>query len=127
MGGFHIVLCLLKTIYRHLFDSGIAELFVEDRVGSVGSVRSAMKGSDVKFGIRYWKILLETILRTKMDFIMENIAEFSELPLFNNQKIANLCNEGACPEKVESIMNDTDILPALDGNMAKWMDSLKYD
>ena len=58
---------------------------------------------------------------------MENVAEFSELPLFKNRKIANLCNEGACPEKVESIKNDTNILPALDGNMAKWMDSLKYD
>ena len=55
---------------------------------------------------------------------MENVAEFSELPLFNNLKIANLCNEGVCPEKVESIINDVDILPTLDGNMAKWMDSL---
>ena len=55
---------------------------------------------------------------------MENVAEFSELSLFNNLKIANLCNEGVCPEKVESIINDVDILPTLDGNMAKWMDSL---
>ena len=50
---------------------------------------------------------------------MENVAEFSELPLFNNLKIANLCNEGVSPERVESIINDVDILPALDGNMAK--------
>ena len=55
---------------------------------------------------------------------MENVAEFSELPLFNNLKIANLCNKGLCPEKVESIINDVDILPTLDGNMAKQMDSL---
>ena len=55
---------------------------------------------------------------------MENVADFSELPLFNNLKIANLCNEVVCPEKVESIMNDVDILPTLDGNMVKWMDSL---
>ena len=55
---------------------------------------------------------------------MENVAEFSELPLFNNLNIANLCNEGACPEKVESIINDVDILSTLDVNMAKWMDSL---
>ena len=55
---------------------------------------------------------------------MENVAEFSELPLFNNLKIANLCNESACPEKVESIINDVDILSTLDVNMANWMDSL---
>ena len=53
---------------------------------------------------------------------MENVAEFSELPLFNNLKIAKLYNEDL--EQVESIMNDVDILPTLDGNMAKRMDSL---
>ena len=53
---------------------------------------------------------------------MENVAEFSELPLFNNLKIAKFCNEDL--EQVESIMNDVDILPTLDGNMAKRMDSL---
>ena len=121
MGGFRIVLCLLKTIYRRFYDSGIVEL-LEAGVGSDGSIRSAMKGSDVKFGIRCYKILFEAILRTKTEFIMENVAEFSELPLFNNLKITNLCNEGVCPEKVESIIN-VDILLTLDDNMTKWMDS----
>ena len=55
---------------------------------------------------------------------MENVAEYSELPLFNNLKIANLCNEGACSENVESIINDVDVQLTLDGNMAKRMDSL---
>ena len=104
MGGFHIVLCLLKTIYSRFYDSGIAKLLVEAGFGSEGSIRSAMTGSDVKFEIRCYKILFEAILRTRIEFIMENVAEFSELPLFNNLKIANLCNEGVCPEKVESIM-----------------------
>ena len=38
-----------------------------------------MKGSDVKFGIGCYKIIFEAILRTKIEFIMENVAEFSEL------------------------------------------------
>ena len=54
---------------------------------------------------------------------MENVADFSELPLFNNLKIANLCNEGVWPGKVGSIINDVDILPTLDGNMTFF----KYD
>ena len=83
-----------------------------------------MEDSHARFGIRCYKILFEVIRRTKIEFIMENVAEFSELPLFNNLKIANLCNKGLCPEKVESIINDVDILPTLDGNMAKQMDSL---
>ena len=59
---------------------------------------------------------------SNIEFIMENVAEFSELPLFNNLKIAKLCNEDL--EQVESIKNDVDILPTLDDNMAKQMDSL---
>ena len=110
--------------YSRFYDSGIVELLVEAGVGSEGSIRSAMKGSDVKFGIRCYKILFQAILRTKIEFITENVAEFSELPLFNNLKITNLCKEGVCPEKVESIINDVDILPTLDGNITKWMDLL---
>ena len=124
IGGFHIVLCLLKTINSRFYNSGIVELLVEAGVGSEGIIRSVMKGSDVKFGIRCYKILFEAILRTKIEFIMENVVEFSELPLLNNLKIANLCNEVVCPEKVESIINDVDIVPTLDGDMSKWMDSL---
>ena len=105
--------------YSCFYDSGIVELLVEAGVGSEGSVRSAMKGLDVKFGIRCYKILFEAILQTKIEFIIENVAEFSELPLFNNLKIANLCREGVCPEKVESMINDVDILPTLDGNITK--------
>ena len=101
MGGFYVVLCLLKTIYSRFYNSGIVELLVEAGVGSDGSIRSAMKSLDVKFGIRCYKILFEAILRTKIEFITENAGEFSDLPLFNNLKIANLCNEGVCPEKVE--------------------------
>ena len=101
MGGFYVVFCLLKTIYSRFYNSGIVELLVETGVGSDGSIRSAMKSSDVKFGIRCYKILFEAILRTKIEFITENAGEFSDLPLFNNLKIANLCNEGVCPEKVE--------------------------
>ena len=108
----------LKTIYSRFYDSGRVELLVEAGVGSEGSIRSAMKDSDVKFGTRHYKILFKAILRPKIEFIIENVVEFSELPLFNNPKIANLCNQGVHPEKVESIIN-VDILPTLDGKMAK--------
>ena len=112
-----------KTICSRFYDSGRVELLVEAGVGSEGSIRSAMKDSDIKFGTRRYKILFKAILRPKIEFIMENVVEFSELPLSNNPKITNLCNQGVNPEKVESIIN-VDILPTLGGKMAKWMDSL---
>ena len=59
MGGFHVTLCLLRTIYSHFKDSRIIELLVEAGVGTEGTIRSAIRGGDVKQGIRYYKILYE--------------------------------------------------------------------
>ena len=99
-------------------------MLVETAVGFKGSIRLRMKGLDIRIGIMCGKILFETNLQTKKEFIMEDSVEFSEFPLFNNLKISSLRNKGACPEKVESVMNDGDILPTLYCDMAKGMDSL---
>ena len=55
MGGFHILLCLLKAIYSHFYDSEIVELPPEAGVGSEGSIRLAMKGS----GCEVWNRVLQ--------------------------------------------------------------------
>ena len=47
MGEFHVALCLLRTIYSHFKDSGI----IEAAVGTEGTIRSALRGRDVKLGI----------------------------------------------------------------------------
>ena len=46
-GGFHMVLCFLKTICSHFYDSWIVKLLAETEVSFEDSIRSAMKGSDV--------------------------------------------------------------------------------
>ena len=51
MGEFHVILCLLRTIYSRFKDSGIIELLVEAAVGTEGTIRSALRGRDVKLGI----------------------------------------------------------------------------
>ena len=67
LGGFHVILCLLRTIYSRVKDFGIIKLLVEaaDRIvpfGTEGTIRSALRGGDVKLGIRYYKILGEAFL-----------------------------------------------------------------
>ena len=51
IGEFHVILCLLRTIYSRFKDSGIIELLVEAAVGTEGIIRSALRGRDVKLGI----------------------------------------------------------------------------
>lgn len=48
---------------------------------------------------------------------MENVADFSELPLFNNRKIVNQRNNGVCPEKVESIVKRSSIRSSIGSNI----------
>ena len=83
IGDFYIIMYLLKTICSRFYDYGIVELLAEAGVGSKGSIRSVMKDSDNKFSIRYYKILFEAMHRTKIEFIMENVADFSKLSLFS--------------------------------------------
>ena len=69
MGGFHIILYILRTIYSRFKGSGIVELLAEAGVGGEGTIKAGMSGSNVKQGIRYYKLLFEALLRTKRDFI----------------------------------------------------------
>ena len=88
MGGFHVILCLLRTIHSRFKDSGIIELLVEAAVGTEGTIRYAPRGGDVKLGIRYYKILYEAFLRSKIQFLETYTQESVE---FENW-INTLCN-----------------------------------
>ena len=69
MGGFHVIFCLLRIIYSRSKDSSIIELLVEAAAGTEGTTRSVLGGGDVKLSIRYYKILSEAFLRSKIQFL----------------------------------------------------------
>ena len=90
MGGFHVVMCIMKTILSRFKDCGMIQLLAEVGIGSEGTIRAAMNGNDVKEGIRYSKILYEAFLRTKIEKLMkenENIDEEKSL----NELICKVC------------------------------------
>ena len=43
IGGFHVIICLMRAIYIRFKDCGIIELLVEAGVGTGGTMRAAMK------------------------------------------------------------------------------------
>ena len=67
MGGFHIILCLMRCIYSRFKGFGFPELLSEVGLGGSGTIEKALKGGDVKEGIRYYKFLFEAVYRIKLD------------------------------------------------------------
>ena len=69
MGGFHIIMCMLKITFSRFKDSGIIKLFVQSGISGEGTIKHALKGGDVKFGIHLHKLMFEAIIRTKIIFL----------------------------------------------------------
>ena len=123
MGGFYVILCLLRTIYSRLKDSGITELLVEAGVGTEVTIQSVIRGGDVKPGIRYYKILYEAFTRSKLNFLENSTCEKSDE--FKN-KICNLCNNinhNTSQIVLENHFDETSI-PTFPGDMSNWIQSL---
>ncbi len=74
MGGFHIIMCLMKSIYGRFKGSGLVELLSEAGVGAEGTIKAGLSGSNVKQGIRYYKLLFEALLRTKVDYLKRSVS-----------------------------------------------------
>ena len=86
---FHVILCLLRTIYSRFKDSGIIEILIEAGVGTEGMILSAIREGDAKQGIHYYKILFKPFPRSKINFLENSTYEES---YESENKICNLCN-----------------------------------
>ena len=60
---------LFCFIYSPFKDSGIIELLVEAGVGTESTPRFAIQGGAVRQGIRYYKILYEAFIISKINFL----------------------------------------------------------
>ena len=119
----YVILCLLRTIYSRLKDSGIIELLVEAGVGTEVTIRSAIRGGDIKPGIRYYKILYEAFARSKINFLENSTCEKSDE--FKN-KICNSCNNINHDNSqivLENHFSEASI-PTFPGDMSNWIQSL---
>ena len=114
MGGFHVQMCLMKSIYSRFKDCGLVRLLSECGIGSEGTIRSAMNGGDVKAGIRYYKILYEAFMRLKI--------KSQEQPI-NDEGVACSIFADLVPKNIEKMIDQLKSLTNLPGEMAKWIDS----
>ena len=66
MGGLHIIVHMLKTIFSRFKDSGIIKLF---GISGEGTIKHVLKGRDIKFDIHLHKLMFEAIIRTKIIYL----------------------------------------------------------
>ena len=121
MGGFHIVMCMLKTINSLFKNFGFVQLLNSAGLGGMGTIKKCLQGGDVKEGIESYKKLFEALLRTKIEYMM-NEGSFSindEL----KQELNELIN-GINVEKVKTVQKLVNLgqFPEAQGDMGKMMD-----
>ena len=61
MGGFHVLMCMLKTIYSRFKECGFVKLLAEVVIGGEGTIKEALNGGDVKGGVRLYKLLFASV------------------------------------------------------------------
>ena len=70
-------------------------LLVEAAVGTEGTIRSALRGGDIKLGIRYYNILFEAFLRSKTQFLETSTQESFEFKNWINTLCSNINYENS--------------------------------
>ena len=122
MGGFRVILCLLRTIYSCFTDSGIIELLAESAAGTEGTIRSALQGGDIKLGIPYYRILYESFLRSKIQFLETSTQESVQFKNWINT-LCNNINYQNCRILLEKHLDEISI-PTVPSDMSKLVQSL---
>ena len=92
-------------------------------VGSEGSIRAAIKRGDVKDGIRYYKILYEAFLRSKIEYIANKEVDILKDESFE-EAIPKACTKLTPGNNKELLAHPSmKSLDDLEGTMSKWIES----
>ena len=70
MGGFHISMCMLHTIYIFLKRCGMLQLLSSADLGGLGTVKKALSSGDVKEGINLIKSCMRHFYIQKLNVLM---------------------------------------------------------
>ena len=76
MGGFHIVMCMLHTIYSLFKRRDLVQLLSLAGLGGLGTVKKTSTGGYVKEGINLYKKLYEALSQTKTKYI--DVSKYDE-------------------------------------------------
>ena len=120
MGGFHIIImCTLKTIFSRSKDSGIIKLFAYSGITGEGTIKHALKGGDVKFGIHLHKLMFQAIVRTKIIYLEISVLFSIDENAFNN--IIHL-QKDISKENFQNVCESLQALPKLASGLSCYLE-----
>ena len=121
MGGFHIGICMLRTIYEQFNKCGIIKLLSSAGLGGKGTIKRNFKGGDIKEGILQHIKLFEALLRHKVAYIQNQCPDESEDAVFTSllDKLQTIITYETADPVIHYCRHKT--LPTLNGAMAAFM------
>ena len=81
MGGFHITICMLRTIYCIYSKIGFIQILGKAGLEGIGSLKRTLKSGDVNEAIRLHKTLIEALVRTKIEYFNIKLSDGNSLKL----------------------------------------------
>ena len=116
MGGFHIALCMIRTIYSRFKHAGIVEHLSSAGLTGKGTIKKALKGGDTKEAICLYKLLFEAFLRSKVEHLKKSNMLLPTVPE----------NPDVCQSDIDSALDKgfIEVLQNPKGDMALWIESL---
>ena len=127
LGGFHSLICMLRTIYSLFHNSGFVQLLSAAGLGGIGTVQKNLNGGDVKEGILLHKKLFEALLRSNIEYIHANgtpgTEETSEDRHNTLPALLGVLRKISISTVVENVLNSNTLkeLPRLPGDMSTFM------
>ena len=127
MGGFHVILCLMRSIYSRYRGYGFIELLAQvGTLGGPGTIEKGLNGGDVKAGVRLYKLLFEALYRIKFRYLEEVaiIPEDENISSFLTQ--IQEARGKLSFEMIQKLINSPQIQyyqSFVEGDMAHWIDS----
>ena len=124
MGGFHIILCVLRTIYSRFKDSGIIQWLLYSGIGGEGTITNALNGGNVKHAIFLHKLMYEAIMRSKIRYL----CTVGKLVIDNDlQETIDSFRDEISKNNFAVLCERLHLLPKLKGDMAVWLELLELE
>ena len=117
MGGFHITVCMLRTIYCIYSKIGFVQILAKAWLGGIGSLNKTLKGGDINEAIRLHKTLFEALVWTKIGYFDIKLSDENSLKLEAYKEDIN-------PDSTRAIISQETLpkIPAAEWYMGWFMD-----